>query len=346
MIRICTASRLHFGLLSVGPGGPGRWPDRRGEPRLPARIFGSVGLMARAPGVRLTASPAPDWSAHGPLAERTLAFVRHFLQSAQPHQIPPQQIAIETAAPEHMGLGTGTQLALAVARALALAGGLAHLDAPDLARLMGRGLRSALGVHGFVHGGFLVDGGKGEPDALAPLVARVPFPTDWRLVLVLPPSGPGLHGLPEREAFQELAARPPAVADTDALCRLVLLGMLPALREHDLAAFGEALYDFNTRVGAAFAPVQGGPYASPRVAELVAWLRESCPGVGQSSWGPGVCAVVGDEDRGRHLAERVRRRFALDADQVLVTPACNRGALIDRDEPAGNGADRAAGPGV
>jgi beta-ribofuranosylaminobenzene 5'-phosphate synthase len=335
MIRVRTASRLHFGLLSLGfagPGRAGRWPDRRGEPVLPARGFGSAGLMVQAPGVCVTASPAPDWSAHGPLAERALAFARRFVQGILPHPIPPQRLAIDHAAPEHLGLGTGTQLALAVARALALAGGVPHFDAPDLARLMGRGLRSALGVHGFIHGGFLVDGGKGEADALAPLVARLAFPADWRVVLALPTWGPGLHGLPEREAFQQLAARQPALADTDALCRLVLLGMLPALQEQDLAAFGEALFDFNARVGAAFARVQGGPYAGPRVAELVAWLRESCPGVGQSSWGPGVFAVVGDGDRASHLAERLRLRFGLGPEQVLVTAACNHGATIERDE--------------
>jgi beta-RFAP synthase len=335
MIRVRTASRLHFGLLTVGRAGPGRagrWPDRQGEPVLPARRFGSVGLMVQAPGVCVTAVPEPDWSAHGPLAERALASARRFVQAIQPHPIRPLRLAIDHAAPEHLGLGTGTQLALAVAQALALAGGLTYLSAPDLARLMGRGLRSALGVHGFAHGGFLVDGGKGEADALAPLVARLPFPTDWRLVLVLPPWGPGLHGLPEREAFQQLAARQSALADTDALCRLVLLGILPALQERDLTAFGEALFDFNARVGEAFAPVQGGPYAGPRVAELVAWLRQSCPGVGQSSWGPGVFAIVGDEDRASHLAERLRLRFGLGPEQVLVTTACNRGPAIEHDE--------------
>jgi beta-RFAP synthase len=329
MIRVRTGSRLHFGLLGVGAGAP-------------ARRFGSVGLMVEEPGLRLSAAPAADWSAQGPLAERALAFARRFVQSVIPHAIPPQRLTIEHAAPEHMGLGTGTQLALAVARALALAGGLAHLDAADLARLTGRGLRSALGVHGFAHGGFLVDGGKGDADSLAPLVARLPFPTDWRLVLVLPPWGPGLHGLPEREAFDDLAGRQTSGADTDALCRLVLLGMLPALAEHDLPAFGEALYNFNARVGAAFAPFQGGPYAGPRVAELVAWLRESCRGVGQSSWGPGVFAVVADEDRARHLAGRLRQHFALDAEQVLVTPAANHGASLD----SGTGADSPTGPGV
>jgi beta-ribofuranosylaminobenzene 5'-phosphate synthase len=330
MIRVCTSSRLHFGILNLAaPERTGPWLDRLGEPRLPARHFGSVGLMVRAPGIRLTAAPAPVWSAEGPLAERALEIARRFVQGVSPHPVPPQRLLVEHAAPEHMGLGTGTQLALAVARALASAGDLSHLDVPDLARLVGRGQRSGIGVHGFRHGGFLVDGGKGRVESLAPLIARRPFPNPWRVVLVLPPWGAGLHGVPERQAFAELTQGETRLQHTDALCRLVLLGMLPALQEHDLAAFGEALYDFNARVGEAFAPVQGGAYASPRVAELVAWMQKwGVHGAGQTSWGPGVFAVLPDEDSGHDLSGCLRRRFGLEGDQVLVTEACNEGATV------------------
>jgi beta-RFAP synthase len=327
MIRVTTGSRLHIGLLSLG------------EVPLSRRRFGSVGLMIRAPGVWLTVSPAPTWCARGLLAERALAFANRFVQSFAPHPIPPQQLVVERAAPEHMGLGTGTQLALAVARALALAAGLPPLGAEELSRRVGRGLRSALGVYGFGRGGFLVDAGKGPAETLAPLVARVPFPQPWRVVLPLPPCGPGRHGTAEREAFDHLLPQAPPRTHTDTLCRLVLLGMLPALLEQDLRTFGEAVYDFNVRVGEAFAPVQGGIYAHPVVAELVAWIREQgVAGVGQSSWGPGVFAVVGDEDRANHLAEGIRRRFALGPGQVLVTEAANEGVtVVDRRTEPGEG---------
>jgi beta-RFAP synthase len=168
------------------------------------------------------------------------------------------------------------------------------------------------------------------------LVARLPFPEDWRLILVLPATTDatvGLHGSREAEAFARLATDPSAPARSDELCRLVLLGMLPALVENDGDAFGEALYEFNVRVGEAFAAVQGGVYASPRVAELVAFLRgEQIRGVGQSSWGPTVFAVVADEDRALHLAARLRQRFALDDAAVVVTQASNTGARLNRHQ--------------
>jgi predicted sugar kinase len=110
--------------------------------------------------------------------------------------------------------------------------------------------------------------------------------------------------------------------------------MLPALQGHDLPAFGEALYDFNLRAGHAFAAVQGGPYASRRAAELVAFLRrQGIRGVGQSSWGPAIFAVAEDSARAVDLAGRIRKHFRLAVNEVLVTPACNHGAAVDIQSP-------------
>ena len=115
-----------------------------------------------------------------------------------------------------------------------------------------------------------------------------------------------------------------------ALSRLVLLGMLPALAERDLAAFGEAAHDFNARVGEVFAGVQGGTYSSPATAGLIGWLRgQGVAGVGQSSWGPGVFAVVGDEDVARHLAARLGAFLAPGRAETFISRGCNRGATIE-----------------
>jgi beta-RFAP synthase len=314
MLHVQTASRLHFGLLSL---------PHAGDERQTLRRFGGVGLMVERPGLRLSAAPAKEWSAEGPLASRAMAFARRFGDG------PPLRLVVEQAAPEHAGLGTGTQLGLAVSRLLAAAWGL-DLSVAELARRVGRGVRSALGVYGFEQGGFLVEAGKRDDDTLSPLVARVAFPEAWRVVLALPRQAPGLHGPDEQEAFRRLAESGAAPVPTDVLCRLVLLGMLPALAAGDLQAFGEALLDFNARVGEAFARVQGGPYAGPRVAELVAFLRgQGVRGVGQSSWGPTVFAVTGDEERAAGVAARVRQQFGLSTDEVFVTGACNRGAAVE-----------------
>ncbi len=105
--------------------------------------------------------------------------------------------------------------------------------------------------------------------------------------------------------------------------------MLPALAEGDEAAFGEALFEFNARAGEPFAAVQGGAYASARVAELIGFLRaDGLHGVGQSSWGPTVFAVTPDEDRAAFAVRRLREACGLGEGEVLVTRACNHGAVV------------------
>jgi beta-ribofuranosylaminobenzene 5'-phosphate synthase len=321
MICIQTPSRLHFGLFRVSASA-----DRGEQPR---RRFGGIGLMVAAPGVRLAAQPAERWSAEGPLAARTLAFARAFLVSYPPETFAPLRFVIEQAPPEHAGLGTGTQLGMAVARALVAAAGWTECNIADLARRLGRGTRSAIGIRGFEHGGFLVDAGKTAHEKVAPLAARFLFPEEWRLVLVTSLRQTGLHGAAERRAFQNLEGLGPGAEQTEMLYRLVLLDLLPSLAERDLASFGEALYEFNARVGETFASVQGGTYSSPQVSELVAFLRgRGIRGVGQSSWGPTVFAVLENEREANDLVVVLRRQFALQEAEIVVTRACNRGATV------------------
>jgi beta-ribofuranosylaminobenzene 5'-phosphate synthase len=325
MIRVRTPSRLHFGFLNPAEGGT--WSNHLGEPRIAARQFGGAGLMVQAPGVELTAQPARDWSAEGPLAARALEFARRFAASLPPLSIRPQHLRVERSPAEHSGLGSGTQLGLAVAQALALAHDLDELAPEELARRIGRGARSAVGVHGFARGGFLVEGGKSAVERLGPLVAHFPFPEDWPVLIIVPPWAKGLHGAAELEALKDLGNEGKAAA----LCRLVLQAMLPAIVEHDLTAFGEAVYDFNARVGELFADVQGGRYAHPRTGDLVAFLRaQGIRGVGQSSWGPAVFAITADPERAAGVAEEVRRAFHLGPEQLRLTAACNRGAVAER----------------
>jgi predicted sugar kinase len=153
------------------------------------------------------------------------------------------------------------------------------------------------------------------------------------VVLVLPPWGPGLHGDREIQAFERLTAEAAAPQFTQRLCRLVLLGILPALAERDLAAFGEAVHAFNRHVGEAFAPVQGGPYAHASTEEVVCYVRgQGVRGIGQSSWGPAIFAIVEDEGRADALVKNLRQHFGLGYHQVFRTRACNRGATVHQVE--------------
>ena len=290
-MRLTTGTRLHFGLLALG--GP--------------RRFGGVGLMIDSPSLTLTATPAAAWQAEGPLAERALHFAQCF-------DVSPHRLHIEAAPPEHSGFGTGTQLALAVGRVLT------SLPLEQIIARTGRGQRSAIGTHGFAQGGLLVDGGR--KDGIAPLLARYTFPEEWRIVVALPATPAGLSGPAEVGAFARLRGNR---NHTDDLCRLTLLGMLPAVLEHDLPAFTAALGEYNAKSGELFAPVQGGPYTSGPVSELIAHIRGlGFEGVGQSSWGPAVFTVT-QSDRAEWLHAQLADRVA----EIWLARPRNHGALLE-----------------
>ncbi|MCI0639316.1 MAG: hypothetical protein L0Y72_03740 [Gemmataceae bacterium] len=331
MVRVVAPSRLHFGLLHLPSLDDG--PD--------ARRFGGVGMMIDRPGVAIEVHQADEWSATGPAAERALAFAKQFARRCQSgagfpacqtaeadRNVCPTAVAIrvDRCAPQHAGLGTGTQLGLAMAAAQAKLLNL-EMSAVDLALRAGRGVRSAIGVYGFAQGGFLVDAGKTQEEAIAPLAARLDFPDDWRIVLCLPNLGPGVHGVREQEAFEQMAQRAGNVQPMHDMHALIHQGMLPALAAQDVAAFGETLYEYNRRAGEMFRPWQGGVYCHPLVEDLIGMLRKlGVHGVGQSSWGPATFAIVADADAATHIKAEVQKQFANV--QMIECRAVNRGAQV------------------
>lgn len=288
-VTVETSARLHFGLL-----------DLRG---VSGRRFGGIG--AAAPGIttRVSVEPSASVEAQGDDATRAAEFARRFIAH---HGLPGgARITVERAVPSHAGLGSGTQLGLAVARALAEIHGIATA-APALARAVGRARRSAVGMWTFEGGGFVVEGGHRLDDdsVMPPLVSRVAFPASWRCVVVIPDALPGVSGEAEAQAFASLPA--PNAAEVDRVATLVLLRMLPGLAENDIAAFGSALTEVQEINGRWFASAQGGTFA-PGAAMLIQHLREwGAAGVGQSSWGPAVYAVVDGDVRANELAENAR----------------------------------------
>jgi beta-RFAP synthase len=325
MISVRTGSRLHFGLFSLPSEQAGPWLNQEGQSTIPRRQFGGVGLMIEKPGIELTVEKADKWSAEGPLADRALHFARLYCNHTG--DTDKFRIQIEAAAPEHVGLGTGTQLGLAIALAICNPYELIGMGS-TLADDIGRGIRSQIGVYGFDHGGLIVEGGKASGEVRAPLLFREYFWDDWSILLIVPHGLQGAHGKREVDAFAELADRGCDDHATEALCRVVLLSLIPALKEHDLPTFGEALYDFNCRAGAMFASAQGGIYAHPRVEKTVKFLRGAgVKGVGQSSWGPTVFAIV-ESERIAELREWLIQKGGIASAEITATRAWNQGKVF------------------
>jgi beta-RFAP synthase len=286
--------------------------------------------MIESPGVELSVERASAWIAEGPLASRLVGIIAQLrdrmLESGDP--LPPVRVSVQSAPDEHVGLGVGTQLSLAVARTIVKLAGLLDPGPTELARLTGRGARSGIGLHGFHHGGLIVDGGRSRDGEVPPLLARASFPNDWPVLIVQPAGSGGLHGIDESQAFAKLP--PISRGAVDANCRLVLHEILPAVLQHDLEAFGAALSELQQRVGAAFAPAQGGIYATPQAALIVKELKNlGFVGIGQSSWGPTIYAFSAmPRTEVDCLADRLRARFGLARSAVFCTKAANRGAVF------------------
>ena|SRR5680860_860388 len=314
-IRLCVKveapARLHLGFLDLH-GGRGR-------------RFGGFGLAIEDIATRLSVTKATSFSASGPEGERALKHARNlFARLRLPHAV---SIRVFEAIPGHVGLGSGTQLALAVGTAIARLYELS-LSTRDIGQMLNRGARSGVGVGSFDTGGFVVDGGRGRKDQLPPVIARLDFPADWRIVLVHDCSGKGLHGAQEVSAFDALPTFPAERAAH--LCRLVLMQILPAIADAQLDDASHGINELQTVVGDYFAPAQGGRFASEAVAAVLTWFeRRGVTGVGQSSWGPTGFALIGSEARAQALIAEAQVVFDRSAVRLQMVRARNYGGLVE-----------------
>jgi beta-ribofuranosylaminobenzene 5'-phosphate synthase len=358
-ILISTGARLHFGFFAHAGAEPGQ---------LGVANYGGVGLMIDSPGFVLAASghdpetvqprrgetviekgrdevrcdlksarrsdsspfAGPPASAWQELGGRALKFIRQYRMHTSSGPRPPLYCDMElwSAIPSHRGLGAGTQLGMAVAKALSLLAGDDDPDPVTLARRVGRGARSAIGIHGFGSGGFLVDAGKEQPELIGQLEARVEVPASWRFLLVNPPdAAPGLSGAGETEALSRLPFTTTAM--TERLRRLALTEMLPALTAGDCDRFGDAVFEFGRSVGEYFSPIQGGIYATPLASALVDWIRKAgFHGVAQTSWGPTLAVCCADQERAELLCERMKSDPQWRVCSTHVAAPLNAGAKV------------------
>jgi beta-RFAP synthase len=202
-------------------------------------------------------------------------------------------------------------------------------DVLQLAQATGRGKRSAIGTWAFALGGFIVEGGRRpESESIAPLLARFAIPTEWRYVLAVPAGGRGLSGAAETRAFEELPR--PSDREVERVSHLVLMQLLPALVEVDLASFGAALSEVQRITGGWFATQQGGIFAPGPTEELITAMAQwGAAGVGQSSWGPAAYGLVEGAEAAAALARRVEALLG-GTGAVFEGGFASQGARISR----------------
>jgi beta-ribofuranosylaminobenzene 5'-phosphate synthase len=311
MTRVTTGSRLHFGLLRLPPSPD--WVDDG------TRYFGGAGLMVEQPRIVVNVDRSADWKASGPSADRALAVARRFANSIGTQE--QFAICVECSPLEHVGLGVGTQLELAVAAAITRAMGR-DLGILDVARELGRGQRSAVGVHGFFRGGFILDHGKRRPNELS-TVECIPFPTNWRAVILIPPSSSEWHGDREESAFAAIGAQRNVHMES-----LLFDAMVPAVTHGDFAAFAEALHEYNSAAGSFYYAALGVRQHSFAATNQIEWLaRHGANGTGQSSWGPTAFGFFDDADEAAAIAKSAAAAWPMF--DVVDTGARNQMAVIE-----------------
>jgi beta-ribofuranosylaminobenzene 5'-phosphate synthase len=319
-VTIEVPARLHLGFLDI----PGSAPEPGRE------RFGSIGLPITGISTQLKISLGSSDQVEGDESDRIsrhLSAVRHHLGLNARHRI-----IVQRTIPQHVGLGSGTQLALAVAAGIRVLHNL-PLDPVNDASLLGRGMRSGIGIAAFRSGGLIIDAGKSPARAAPTIVARLPFPEDWRAILVSDATTQGIHGEDEIEAFKTLPPFPSAAAAS--ISRHVLMGVMPGVVERDITLFGHAIHAIQTEIGNYFAPAQGGVFTSRQVEAAMGRLSQAgAVGVGQSSWGPTGFAFAASESEAERIVNACREATA--GVNIEIVAGKNSGAHILRPAASDN----------
>jgi len=242
------------------------------------------------------------------------------------------KFTVDSAYPPHSGLGSGTQLSLAVAKLISTMNNQ-DLKAIELAKIVGRGGTSGIGVESFEKGGFIIDGGHKsiEKDSFLPssashaspppIIARYNFPMDWKLVLVIPNVERGVSGAKEVDAFQNFC--PILLEEVEKLSHLLLMKLMPAVVESDLDSFGMAV---NNIQDIGFKKIEN-KLQNPIIGQIMNNLRNSgAAGVGMSSFGPTLYAVTDTNEK--DVVSAANDAIKDVGGQIIITCAQNSGAKL------------------
>ena len=316
-VKITTPSRLHFSLLDLN-GALGR-------------IDGGFGLAITEPNFQIVAERATGIHLSSSVYRDRAIAVLERLQETCP--FPGIKLTFQSEIPMHCGFGSGTQLALGVVQAVNVLYQFG-LDVRELAKIVGRGGTSGIGVAAFDTGGFIVDGGHRFPEQKAsflpssavgnipppPILLRYAFPEVPLLIAM--PNCSRIYGDREVELFRTLCPQPEWVAQK--LSHILLMKILPALVEGDIPSFGKALNHIQTfgwkkvEIDAQGAELQ----------LTLDFLRDNGVfGAGVSSWGSAICAVGENIDALKRDTETFLKTLP-SGGSCFVTQVSNLGAQV------------------
>lgn len=325
---IKTPSRLHITLIDLN-GALGR-------------IDGSVGLTIEKPGLTLQAESQNKgieiiFKGHKH-SEKLIMNYREKIENSATKMLKFLNISsgfkfiVKETYPVHSGLGSGTQISLAVGKVVLKLNNM-DMTAPEIAKIVGRGGTSGIGVIAFDQGGFIIDGGHRvceKPGFLpssasyaspAPLITRYEFPEDWNIVLAVPDVPAGASGPEEVNIFQKYCPIP--LEDVQKLSHILLMKMMPSVVEEDIDSFGDSVNQIQTT---GFKKVEL-ELQHPLISTLIENMRSAgAAGAGMSSFGPAVYAVT---DTGSGEISKAAQNTMKDVGgELIITKAQNSGVII------------------
>ncbi len=201
------------------------------------------------------------------------------------------EVKVKRRVPRHIGLGSTTQLHLGTASSMLKISGI-EVDPVEIASCVGRSRFSAIGTHGFYHGGLILEGGKSNPKDVPPMTARFPLPDGWRFLVVSPIDEKGFDEVEEKPIMENMVV--PEHFPKEISHHLVM-GVLPSVVCNDLKDFGHHVSQIQKLVGESFSEQQGGTF-HPAAEDIIKHLDKITYGAGQSSWGPTAYGITDTEN--------------------------------------------------
>lgn len=316
----------------------------RGQPL----CFGGLGLMLERPSLTLgfhgeAPSGNTQFDMPDEYAKRAQQVVA--LRSCRNRGRQPEVIEITQTVDLHTGLGTGTQLACAVALGLevfeqqlnsnrwtdntwvacetAIEAATKELF---LVQHSGRGLRSAVGLAGFLSGGLILDQGyrESDPGARRVQVRSTNLPSEWRVVMLRPRHASSLCGGQESDLLDEIGKQ--ANPNREPM-RELAIDLMQACSEANFANFSTGLDQYMQFAGEIFRSLQGGLYNGEAVIMAVATARNAgLSAVGQSSWGPTVFGFSPSEARAKAAVEVMSLELPASQWHIALAKPATHGA--------------------
>lgn len=217
------------------------------------RVCGGVGFLINEPKVKILVKVRhKNIPMRNEINNTVTSTIERFKQLEQICK--PFSINLLSTLYAHKGLGSTTILDMCT-----LVGLYEHIGKSFCYSLAGKynlGLISGIGFHSFFSGGLIVDGGyqrnpkidnqlNGEDIGVpAPQLLRLPFPSDWYVVLGLPIYHQSLSGKDEKTFFSSITPVPSC--DPLKISYAILMGLLPSIKEKNFESFLSALKEITS----------------------------------------------------------------------------------------------------